>query len=195
MEASNALTNKPPPSTQRRIELIRRLIRALANRSMHLGDIVGLLKIKPSKARNYLHYLCDENVIELDCLAAGPDSRVDRTVYRLSSEPQRIATFLIQLNTAMNNNQYQTHHYNAFTQQLHYLRGDAPRTSRVKRTPARRDPLVAALFGPARSGKRFTAQAANDEPPFTAGDAVAAGSSAPREPAPRKASGFDIPGR
>jgi hypothetical protein len=95
------------PSSALRERRLRALIEEFAARDMGYAGVAVFLNCSTSAARNYVHSLVDERLIE-EAPAGCAASSEERTVFRLHSLAQPIAA------------------------------------------PARRDPLVAALFGDVR---------------------------------------------
>lgn len=93
------------PSSARREQRLRTLIEEFAARDMGYAGVAVFLNCSPSAARNYVHALVDERILE-EAPAGRAALIEERTVFRLNS--------------------------------------------RSLAAPARRDPLVAALFGDAR---------------------------------------------
>jgi hypothetical protein len=95
------------PSSALRERRLRTLIEEFTARDMGYTGVAAFLNCSPSAARNYVHALVDERIIEAAPAGCAASSE-ERTVFRLHSLAPPMAA------------------------------------------PARRDPLVAALFGDAR---------------------------------------------
>jgi hypothetical protein len=123
---------------------------------MDLRDIACFLKLTHSGARNYARYLRDEGVIEADYEPNSTSRRVGGIVYRLAIDTERIHIILTNFaqskpNSVRREKKVPTTDINA---KIHILADDVPFTVRVHRSPSQRDPLVAALFGPAPAQRR-----------------------------------------
>jgi hypothetical protein len=116
------------PSSARRIDKLRALVAAFGARDIGNAGVALLLDCSLTAARNYLAELLDAGVIDAHPVrqAAGC---LDRTLYRRSADPLAAGAFLATLVSA------------DCVAGLSAGAGSAP---------ARRDPLVAALFGAPR---------------------------------------------
>jgi hypothetical protein len=139
------------PSTLLRIERLNALLAAFAVRDLGHADVAALLECSGSSARNYVFELIDSGVIRS---SHESDGRYDKAVYRLSPNRLLVDAFRASLADAQKNHQ----------------KCDAPLARSVQDTgrdlreyragsdpacepgifSARRDPLVAALFGAPR---------------------------------------------
>jgi hypothetical protein len=99
------------PSSARREQRLRTLVAEFAARDMGYASVAVFLNCSSSAARNYVHALVDERIIE-EAPVGRAASMEERRVFRLNSQSLAMAA------------------------------------------PARRDPLVAALFGDARRDAR-----------------------------------------
>ena len=130
-----------------RIENMRRLVAALAQRSMGPRVVAELLNISDSAARAYLKALAEAGVAHHDPsgrtrLRLGPDPAVQQaflSALAARAEQQQVA---LRRSTA----RHCTNPGKAF---LHVLADDVRFPLVLHRHPAHRDPLVAALFGAA----------------------------------------------
>lgn len=100
------------PSSAQREQRLRTLVAEFAARDMGYAGVAVFLNCSPSAARNYVHALVDERLIE-ETSGGGASLLEERTVFRLNSNPPAVPAQAISAR-------------------------------------ARRDPLVAALFGDAR---------------------------------------------
>lgn len=124
------------PSSVRRLANFRVLVAEFAVRQMGCAAVAEVLHCSSSAARNYLHELLDGGIV-----TRHP---IDRTVYCQNSDPLVAHEFLAALarlgqgkRTALP------------TRRVHSLWNDAIVCCSSADQPARRDPLVAALFGAA----------------------------------------------
>ncbi|WP_426193447.1 hypothetical protein [Massilia sp. DWR3-1-1] len=115
-------------SSARRIDKLGALVAAFAARDLGNAGVALLLECSLTAARNYLAELLDAGVIDAHPVrqAAGC---LDRTLYRRSADPLAAGVFLAALTRA------------------DCVAGCSPGAGSA---PARRDPLVAALFGAPR---------------------------------------------
>jgi uncharacterized protein YgbK (DUF1537 family) len=126
---------------------MHRLIAALTQGSMGPVAVADLLQISQTAARNYLEDLASAGVVECDTCR--------NTHFRLHRDAAAGQRFL----TSLSNNASQRrvslrrspsrHCVNPGVQFLHVLADDVSFPLMLNRLPARRDPLVAALFGAA----------------------------------------------
>jgi hypothetical protein len=133
------------PSSVKRVANIRSLLAELSRRDIGRIGVAALLQCSLSAARIYLMELCDARVVSLRPVRPG-ESHGNHSVYRLTNNEPDVREFLALLEGAP-----------GATRQV---RDPEPR--QMRRTwrpagcvpvagegPARRDPLVAALFGAA----------------------------------------------
>jgi hypothetical protein len=134
------------PSSLRRIDNLRRLVAALAHGRMSPAAVAALLQVSHRAARNYLDELERAGVAQCD-----PDRR---TCLRLRPDPVLTQRFLASLaepakqHLALRRSQSR-HNANPGERFLHVLADDVRFPLVLSQHPARRDPLVAALFGAA----------------------------------------------
>jgi DNA-binding MarR family transcriptional regulator len=141
------------PSTLLRIERLNALLAAFSVGDLNHADVAALLQCSGSSARNYVFELIDAGVIRSS--HGQSDGRYDRAVYRLSPNRLLVDAFRASL---------------ANTRKCHDSRDalarsdgqdiacdlrqcpvfDAGSASEAGSLAARRDPLVAALFGAPR---------------------------------------------
>lgn len=132
------------PSSARRLANLRSLVVAFAARDIGRAGVAALLGCSLSASRNYLAELLDAGVV-LSHAVRQSDGCGDRTLYRLSADPLAVHDFLAGLaepdGTAGPNL--------ADPQHVRRMWRDADFFLTAGHAPARRDPLVAALFGAA----------------------------------------------
>jgi len=142
---------KHPPSPMasarsQRIGKLRVLVAALEQRSMGPGAVMVLLQVSYSAARNYLHELAQAGL-------ADPDPE-RHTVMRLTADLQVCERFFAGLSERLGQARVSLrrsssrHCMNSSGRFLHVLADDVSFPLVLHRDPVRRDPLVAALFGP-----------------------------------------------
>jgi hypothetical protein len=144
----------PRPSTIRRIEKLRALVTALAARDMGYVSVAALLECSPTSSRQYLAQLADAGVVSY-----RPGRRPGSTgggSYRLNADPRAARVFLSTLTAAdvpatkLRRTIRPRYAGIPGGRYVHVMDGDSlPRSTDEGR--ARRDPLVAALFGEAAS--------------------------------------------
>lgn len=117
------------PSSVRRCANIKMLIGELASRDMRAEDAAVMLQASASCARNYMNELCAAGVIAAT-FQLDSTPKIRRPYYRLSADLERVRAFAAGL--------------------APLGREVPPPAKRVNGAPARRDPLVAALFGSPR---------------------------------------------
>jgi hypothetical protein len=145
----------------RRIENIQKLIGELARREMKADEIATFLRYSPSGAGKYIRDLREARVIELARYLDGTITYIGKAIYALSSDSERIQTFL----AALVQPKHRTIDHSAKRlpklpeismcsgRQFHILADDTNYAIRVNSAPAQRDPLVAAFFGSAQAQK------------------------------------------
>lgn len=146
-------------ATKRRIENFQRLINELANHEMLADDIAWFLKFSPSGARKYIRELREAGVIELTRYVEGTASYLGKAVYKISSDSERPKAFLAAIceteptgaNSHKKRSRLREECLESDGRHFHFLADDTHLTVGVNRCPVARDPLVAALFGPALS--------------------------------------------
>jgi hypothetical protein len=139
--------------TARRAENLRRLVCALQLRTLSRDDIAWELGLSPSGVLGYVR--------DLDPLLAVIDGgRTVQRSYRLNADPELVAEFLASLDERPERRgarikDSRSHLAVALRdpgRHLHLMQDDVNFAIRLSRAPVRRDPMVAALFGPARAG-------------------------------------------
>jgi hypothetical protein len=124
------------PSSARRLANFRTLVAEFAVRRMGYIAVAELLSCSTSAARNYIQELVDRGVV-----AKHP---IDRKLYCGHSDPLIADEFLAALTRLE-----QSGPASVPTRRVHSLWDDAIVSRAGVHQPARRDPLVAALFGAA----------------------------------------------
>jgi len=141
----------PNSHTAARAANLRKLVEALTVREMPRGEIAKLLGIGESAARTYIADL-REHLTILHCEAAVTWP-LKPGVYRLTASPEAIAACLESLGgvTAARPARSSSMEIAARDPRRHFhiLGDDEHYAVRVSRAAPARDPMVAALFGPA----------------------------------------------
>jgi DNA-binding Lrp family transcriptional regulator len=144
-------------ATQRRIENMQKLIGELQTHEMLADEIAWFLKFSPSGARKYIRDLREAGVIELARYIEGTATYLGKAVYRISPDPDRVKAFLGAICQPKREGAAPRKERPGLREQsmagtgrhFHILADDTHYAIRVNRSPVTRDPLVAALFGPA----------------------------------------------
>ena len=145
--------------TARRIENMHKLVGELLAHEMRADEIATTLNYSSSGARKYIRHLREEGVIERDRYLNATASYLGMPVYRLTLDPERVRVFLAALVAPKcDDNKVRKKERSALPERIkgepgrhfHLLGDDTDYAIRVSRETAQRDPLVAALFGPAR---------------------------------------------
>jgi DNA-binding transcriptional ArsR family regulator len=143
-------------ATQRRLDNLRLLVEALGQREMLADEICDLLKFSPSGARKYIRDLREDGVIELARYVDGTATYIGLAVYTLTPDQERVRAFLAGLDQPRAPAPPNAKHRDRFAaagagRHFHIIADDTHYAVRVSRVQVFRDPLVAALFGPAAS--------------------------------------------
>lgn len=109
---------------------MRALVAEFAARDMGYTGVAAFLNCSPSAARNYVHSLRDERIV-VEAPGRRGESTEERTVFRLNPSAAEVDFFLTRIAAPA-----------IFVQ-------EARVSDQARHLPARRDPLVAALFGDA----------------------------------------------
>jgi DNA-binding Lrp family transcriptional regulator len=144
-------------ATQRRIENMQKLIGELSTHEMLADEIAWFLKFSPSGARKYIRDLREAGVIELARYIEGTATYLGKAVYQISPDPERVKAFLAAICQPKREGAAPRKERPGLREQsmagtgrhFHILADDTHYAIRVNRSPVARDPLVAALFGPA----------------------------------------------
>ena len=142
------------PSSARRLRNLRALVAEFSGRDIGNSGVALFLGCSLSAARNYVSELLDAGVV-----ASHPVRQkagcVDRTLYRLTADPLAVHQFLAALvishgieGTPARRGAAGRERAPDF-ERVHCLWREAGFSFGANHTPARRDPLVAALFGAA----------------------------------------------
>jgi DNA-binding Lrp family transcriptional regulator len=153
-------------ATQRRIENMQKLINELSNHEMLADEIAWFLKFSPSGARKYIRDLREAGVIELARYIEGTATYLGKAVYQISPDPERVKAFLAAICQPKREGAAPRKERPGLREQnmagsgrhFHILADDTHYAIRVNRSPVARDPLVAALFGPAPGQNAATAK-------------------------------------
>ena len=149
-------------ATLRRIENMQKLLNELSTHDMLADEIAWFLKFSPSGARKYIRDLRDAGVIELARYVEGTATYLGKAVYRICPDTERVKAFLNAIEQPKREGhapkQYRALHEQTLAttgRHFHILADDTHYAIRVNRSPVGRDPLVAALFGAAPTGKEY----------------------------------------
>ena len=142
------------PSSARRLRNLRALVREFSGRDIGCTGAALFLDCSLSAARNYVAELLDASVVASHPVrqAAGC---VDRTLYRLSADPLTVHRFLAGLARSHCADETPERRGAASMETppdpacVHRIWRTADFSVGISSAPARRDPLVAALFGAA----------------------------------------------
>lgn len=137
------------PSTSRRLANLRALVYEFSVRDMSFATAALFLKCSPSSARNYVFELLDAEVV-ISPQTKPPHGRIDRLEYRLNSNLQHVQEFLAKHTEAQNSKNSSARRGEVAMSNdwdIQVMRNSFRIPSSVITEPARRDPLVTALFG------------------------------------------------
>lgn len=144
-------------ATERRVDNFKLLLKAMEETPLMSDQISALLKFSPSGTRKYVREMREAGAIEIKCFVEGTATYVGRPLYQLG-EPARVAQFLVDIQsqngvgkpgpkaaiaTSAQHLADKSRHFHVMADDVHY----AIKVTRIG--PVVRDPLVAALFGPA----------------------------------------------
>ncbi|MDL2354074.1 MAG: hypothetical protein QFF03_02325 [Pseudomonadota bacterium] len=132
------------PSSARRLVNLRSLVAAFAGRDIGRSGVAALLGCSLSASRNYLAELLDAGVVHSQPVRQS-DGGGDRIQYRLSADPRAVRDFLASLAVPDGAADCRA----ADPARIQRMWRDADFFLAAGHAPARRDPLVAALFGAA----------------------------------------------
>ena len=139
--------------TEQRTANLKSLVAELSTREMQADDICAHLKMSPSGARKYIADLRAAGVMVLARYADGTVTYLGKACYRLASDPLLVSEFLSQIEQHKHQPRIPAPPARALPvapgRSFHIMADDAHFAVRINRHPAMRDPLVAALFGPA----------------------------------------------
>lgn len=135
-------------STQRRIERLKTLLSELAVRDLNHFDVARLFECSLSAARNYMRELRDAAVVILPTAAVGK-SKLDEARYQLSPHVWLVQDFIDAkyYGSVLAAGRPQRCASASAPRHFHILADDVKHAVKINNCPARRDPLVAALFG------------------------------------------------
>lgn len=151
MSCANHVISAP---TAARLENLRKLVLALQANQLSRTDIGNMLQVSQSCARAYIKELGDNVVVVRHIGRTEAARSVGDPVYRLAIAADQVGEFLAGLAATMP----RRHGGRAPEiviaardprRHFHILADDTHYAIRVSRTPAMRDPLVAAFFGAA----------------------------------------------
>jgi len=136
--------------TTARLASLRKLVEALAVREMTRSEIAKLLGIGESAARTYIADLREHlTILHCEALITWP---LSPGVYRLTASPEAITAYLESMDAATARPARASSMEIAARdprRHFHILGDDEHYAVRVSRAAPARDPMVAALFGPA----------------------------------------------
>lgn len=145
-------------ATRRRLDNIRTIIAALGGTEMDIDALCDLLHFSPSGARKYIRELRAVGVMEIGRYADGTVTYLGRAMFRLA-DPSRVDDFLSMLNADVTPPQrkpsVKRQPPDLAGRNIHIMADDSRYPLRVSRVVVARNPLVAALFGPAATEKEF----------------------------------------
>ena len=144
-------------ATGRRNASLRRLVAEFSLREMTVPDVANFLDFSTSGARKYIRDLREAGVIELARYIEGTATYLGKAVYQISPDPERVKAFLAAICQPKREGAAPRKERPGLREQsmagtgrhFHILADDTHYAIRVNRSPVARDPLVAALFGPA----------------------------------------------
>jgi len=143
-----------PANITRRIEKMRMLVDELRQRDMTFPEICALLQYSPSGTRKFTLELRDAGVASIARHINPTPFSTGTPVYRLTSDETLLQSFLDRLTVARRSDLAQNYDAARIVvdgHHLHVVQDNGYHAIKVHRAPAKRDNLVAALFGPAKS--------------------------------------------
>lgn len=152
-EFSSLGTVRKTSATERRVENMQKLVAELVNHDMLADEIAWFLKFSPSGARKYIRDLREAGVVELAHYVESTATYIGKAVYRIASDPERIQAFLAAITQPKREGKHRKVD-SGLSQGGHCrytMAGEVHRMASLRKKPIVRDPLVAALFGPAAS--------------------------------------------
>lgn len=161
--AALAVAAKPPAgrlttATERRVEQTKALIAEFSTREMLADDICRFLGYTPSGGRKYIKNLRDAGVIELARYIDSTASYLGKAVYCLTADQGVVDSFIALLaeprDTKPAPASGKPRRQAISGRHFHIMADDTHFQIRAHRGPVARDPLVAALFGPAAAEVR-----------------------------------------
>ncbi|MFS2136240.1 hypothetical protein [Duganella sp. Dugasp56] len=138
------------PSTGRRLDKLQALLAELSRRDLDVAAAASFLRCSPSTARSCLYEL---RAAEVACqLPSTQVAQHDCLCFRATSDPTQIGYFLELLEAArlgdtVTVRKAPSRALRSGGSSFHILGDDVKFALRLSRAKARRDPLVAALFG------------------------------------------------
>jgi hypothetical protein len=142
------------PSTVQRLLNLRTLVAELALRELGYTEAGALLDCSPSGVRNYFNRLLDAGVVA-PRRTRGADGK-DLTLFRLNPDPQVASGFIAMLERQRRTDVIAPRQITVRTAAadagLATVAVPPAPCDEAADAPARRDPLVAALFGQSRAG-------------------------------------------
>jgi hypothetical protein len=136
------------PSTLQRLGNMRTLVTELAARDIGYADVACLLGCSLTTARNYVAELLDAGLVSALLLGQG-ESGSERTRYRRTADPLAVHRFLAALSRPLKGAEDAAPQTRPDGARVHRTWLPADFSAGAHHAPARRDPLVAALFGAA----------------------------------------------
>ena len=148
-----AMRTRCTSMTEQRTANLKSLIAELAAREMQADDICAHLKMSPSGARKYIADLRAAGVAVLARYADGTATYLGKACYRLAGDPLLVSEFLGQIEQHKHEPRMPAPPVRELPvapgRSFHIMADDTHFAVRINRQSVMRDPLVAALFGPA----------------------------------------------
>lgn len=139
--------------TERRNANLKSLVAELATREMQADDICAHLKMSPSGARKYIADLRAAGVVVLARYADATATYLGKACYGLVGDQLLVSEFLGQIEQNKHLPRIPAPPARALPvvpgRSFHIMADDTHFAVRINRHPVMRDPMVAALFGPA----------------------------------------------
>jgi hypothetical protein len=136
------------PSSARRLDNMRALVAEFAARDIGYAGVALLLACSLTTARKYIAELLDAGLVfPLSASQRRPGAGIDRTLYRRTADPLAVHRFLATLAGPSAPADIAAPRTRPDAARIHRTWLAADVSLRAGHAPARRDPLVAALFG------------------------------------------------
>ncbi len=137
-------------NTTRRIQNMITIVEELRKREMIAEEIGFLLKYSPSGTRKYIRDLREAGVVEVARHIGATENYIGKSVYAVSQDAGHVKGFLLAITLKKKSAPVKEAVLvpkMPAGSTLHVMDDDMPNRVRIHRKPARRDDLVAALFG------------------------------------------------
>lgn len=158
---------QPTTTPGRRTQLIVKLIEAFQSRDMSTDDVRQFLDLKISTAQKYVRELRDAGLLIVNKYLETTSNSLGSAVYRLSDNAEKVHEFMDEILKAKVKRSGRSRLRLLQTQdaatgmmtsasghRIHILADDVPHPIRTFCAPVKRDPLVEALFGAAKSDNK-----------------------------------------